>query len=174
VLNAALIGKRYGPFTCRVALEKMREYAFAIAGGAPTVGGLRTAPAGLDPSLWDERRARKNPYGGVIAFPTFAATFAMEAFAAALEDPKLADRPSRLAILHAAQEFELLDVIRPGDVLTTVGTIRDIIQTRKIGLVIIATESKNQDGQPVVKGTWTAAFRVRRKKPARRRSIRPR
>ena len=33
--NPKHIGKKYGPFTYAVGLEKMREFAYAISGGVP-------------------------------------------------------------------------------------------------------------------------------------------
>lgn len=150
------VGRKYGPYTYEVGLEKMREFAFAVSGGVPS-HGFGEPPEGLNPLLWDETYAKQSPYGSVIAFPTFAVTFAIKPFAAALSDPLLNINLVRL--VHGEQDFELFDVIRPGDVLTTIGTLTNLYEKSGMDFVVMVTESINASGKLVVRGTWTAVIR---------------
>lgn len=156
-LDPKHVGKSYGPYKYEVGLEKLREFAFAVAGGPPSVGFTGGPPAGLNPLLWDEEAAKKGPYGSVIAFPTFAVTFAIKPFGAAVGDPEVG--VNLLMLVHGEQEFEFFDVIRPGDVMTTTGKITKIYERNAMDFVVVETESKNQTGKLVVKGTWTAVIR---------------
>jgi hypothetical protein len=150
-VDPRFVGRTYGPFRYEVGLEKLREFAYAIAGGRPNVG-VAEVPEGLLPSLHDP-----NAPGGVVAFPTFAVNFAMVPFGAALKDPEV--KMDLLRLVHGEQEFEFGEVVRPGDVITTTGTITKIFQKAKMDFVTVETESKNQAGKLVVRGTWTAVIR---------------
>lgn len=156
-IDPKFIGRSYGPYKYEVGLEKVREFAYAVAGGAPSSGFTGGPPKGLNPLLWDEDAAKKGPYGQVIAFPTFAVTFAIKPFGAAITDPEVG--VNLLMLVHGEQEFEFFDVIRPGDVMTTTGTIKSIYEKAKMDFVVVETEAKNQAGKLVVKGTWTAVVR---------------
>jgi acyl dehydratase len=151
------IGKKYGPFHYTLGLEKMREFAYAVAGGVPTSALGATVPAGLNPLLWDEKVAQDGPYGSVVAFPTFPVAFAMRAFGEALTDPALGI--NLMMLVHGEQEFELFDVMRPGDVMSTTGTITQIYEKAGKDFVVVVTESKNQKDKLVVRGTWNAVIR---------------
>jgi acyl dehydratase len=155
-IDPSHVGKQYGPYRYQVGLEKMREFAYAIGGGIPSLGfGKR--PEGLSPLLYDEAAGKAGPYGSVIAFPTFAVTFTIAPFAAAVTDPKLGI--NLMMLVHGEQEFEFFDVMRPGDVMTTTGTLTDITDKAGKDFVTMVTESKNQKDALVVRGTWTAVIR---------------
>jgi hypothetical protein len=93
----------------------------------------------------------------VIAFPTFPVVFAIRPFVAAVTDPDLGI--NLLMLVHGEQEFELFDVIRPGDQITSTGVIADIYEKAGKDFLVVSTVSKNQTGQPVVGGAWTAVIR---------------
>jgi acyl dehydratase len=150
------LGRRYGPFRFTVGLEHLRDFVAATGGGVP--GRLfRTAPEGSHPWTWDEAAAASSPYGGLVAPPSFAATFAIEPFAAACTDPALGIDVRRL--VHGEQEFELLVPVRPGDVMTTTGEITDLRQRRSLDFIEVTTTSENQRGEAAVRGVWTAVIR---------------
>ncbi|MBI3185796.1 MAG: MaoC family dehydratase N-terminal domain-containing protein [Myxococcales bacterium] len=151
------IGKKYGPTRYEVGLEKMREFAYAVGGGVPTSSFGASAPSGLNPLLFDEQVAKDSPYGKPIAFPTFPVTFAMAPFGQAVTDPELGI--NLLMLVHGEQEFELFDAIHPGDVMTTTGTVTQIYEKAGKDFVVVVTESRNQKGKLVVRGTWTAVIR---------------
>jgi acyl dehydratase len=155
-LDPKNVGRTYGPYRYKLGLEKMKEFAFAIAGGLPSIG-WGGPPPGLDPVFYDEEAAKKGPHGAVVAFPTFAATFAIEPFTAAITDPQVG--VDLLMMVHGEQDFEFFDVMRDGDVMTTTGTIRRIDEKPSHETLVVETESKNQHGKLVVRGIWTAVIR---------------
>jgi acyl dehydratase len=155
-IDPRFVGKKYGPFRYQIGLEKMREFAYAVGGGVPA-SGFASAPEGLDPLFYDESAAKAGPHGSVIAFPTFAVTFAIAPFAAAVSDPELGI--NLLMLVHGEQEFEFFDVMRAGDVITTTGAIAQIYEKSQKDFLIVVSESKNQHQKPLVRGTWTAVIR---------------
>jgi acyl dehydratase len=155
-IDPKFVGKKYGPFTYQIGLEKMREFAYAVAGGVPS-SGFALAPEDLNPVLHDEKAARSGPYGSVIAFPTFAVTFAIAPFAAAVSDPELGIDLVR--VVHGEQEFEFFDVMKPGETIITTGVIKEIYEKSQKDFLIVVTESKNQAGRLLVRGAWTAVIR---------------
>jgi acyl dehydratase len=155
-VDASLIGRRWGPFLYTVGLEKLREYVAAISGGAPILG-LSGLPEDVHPVLHDEAAAALGPYRSVIGFPTFAVTFAMAPFGAALLDPALG--VDLLRLVHGEQDFEFLEVLRPGDVLTTHGELVEVTQHGRNEVLVVSTESTNQHGKPAVRGRFTGVIR---------------
>ena len=155
-LDRAFVGKKYGPFRYQLGLEKMREFASAVAGGVPS-SSLDFIPEGLHPLLYDEDAAKEGPYGCVIAFPTFAVNFAIAPFAAAVRDPELG--VNLLMVVHGEQEFEFFDVLRAGEVVTTTGSITQIYEKSQKDFLVVVTESKNAQGKLLLRATWTAVIR---------------
>lgn len=158
-LNAALVGRRYGPFRYEVGHEKVREFAVAVSGGVPSSGFMAgETPPGLHPWLYDAGAAAKGPYAGVIAMPNFAVVFAISAFGAACADAELG--VNLLMLVHGEQEFEWHGVIKPGDVMSTTGVISEISSKQSKDFLKVTTESRNQRGELVVAGTWLAVIRA--------------
>ncbi len=150
------LGRRYGPYSFHVGLQHMRDFVAAVGGGVP--GHVFSAPPGrCHPFTWDEAAARAGPHGGIVAPPTFAAAFAMEPFAQACSDPELSLNVLRL--VHGEQEMELLEPIRPGDVLSTDGVITRIQERNNLDFLEVTSTTTNQHGRVVVKGVWTAIIR---------------
>lgn len=157
-INRALIGRAYGPFRYEVGLEKIREFAFAVGGGVPSTGFLSSgAPVDLHPWLHDLAAGAESPHGSIIAMPNFAVVFAMAPFGAACSDPQLGI--DLLRLVHGEQDFEWCCTIKPGDVMMTSGTITDIYSKAGKDFFVVATESRNQRQDLVVKGRWTAVIR---------------
>jgi len=150
------LGRKYGPFTYELGLEKLREFAFAVGGGHPGMGASEP-PADLDPVLYDAEAGKESRHGSVIAFPSFAVVFAIRPFSAAATDPALG--LDLLRLVHGEQELEFLDVMRAGDVMTTRGEITRIFEKAGKDFLTVVTESTNQAGKLVVRGTWTAIIR---------------
>jgi acyl dehydratase len=136
--------------------EKMREYAVAISGGVPSY--LSTGlPEDLHPVLHDEAAAASSAWGALIAFPMFAVLFSIAPAQAALLDPAMEVDVFR--VLHGEQEFEFREVLRPGDVLLTTGTLESRTVRGNNELFIIRTDSVNQHGRLAVRGRFTAFVR---------------
>ena len=105
-IDKKYIGKNYGPTTYVVGAEKLREFAYAISGGVPSMGFTGTgAPKGLNPLLHDAAAAKAGPYGDLIGLPNFAVVFSIAPFGQAVTDPELvrrcADRWGSQAIVVA-------------------------------------------------------------------------
>ncbi len=150
------LGRRYGPFVFTVGLEHVKGFAAATGGGVPgRVFSCR--PDRAHPFTWDEGAAKAGPHGGIVAPPTFAATFAIEPFAQASSDPGLALNVLRL--VHGEQDLELLEPIRPGDALTTTGEITRIQERGSLDFLEVTTTTTNQHGRVAVRGVWTAIIR---------------
>jgi hypothetical protein len=144
------IGNKYGPTTYVVGAEKLREFAYAVGGGVPSMGfSGQGAPKDLLPALWQG--------GEIVGFPSFCNVFAIAPFGQAVSDPKLGI--NLLMLVHGEQEYEFLEPIRPGDVIASTGEITDIFEKQAKDFVTVVTESKNQHGKLVVRGRWLAVIR---------------
>jgi acyl dehydratase len=150
------VGRRYGPFRTTVCAERIRDFATAVAGGVPGIFG---SAGGDSPHPWtvDEEAARASPHGSLVAPPTFGVTFAMKPFALACGDPEIGLDLVRL--LHAEQEFEYGAAVRPGDVLTTHGEVVEVRSKGSLDFLVVRSETRNQGGETVLVGRWTAVVR---------------
>ncbi len=150
------LGRRYGPFVFTVGLQHVKDFAAATGGGVPG-RAFSSPPPSAHPFTWDEQAARAGRHGDIVAPPTFAAAFAMEPFARACADPELA--LNLLRLVHGEQELQLLEPVRPGDVLTTVGEITRIQERGNLDFLEVTTTTTGAHGRPVVRGVWTAIIR---------------
>jgi acyl dehydratase len=155
-LDRKHLGRRYGPYRFTVGLEHVRDFVAATGMGVPG-RVLRAPPEGAHPWTWDEEAAATSPYGGLVAPPAFAATFAIEPFSAACTDPALGIDLVRL--VHGEQAFQWFGPIRPGDVLTTTGEITDLRERGPLDFLEVTTTSVDARGELVVRGVWTAVIR---------------
>ena len=155
-IDARHLGRRYGPYRFEVGLERIRDFVAAVGGGVP--GRVFSAPPpDPHPFTWEEAAARASRHRGLVAPPAFATAFAIQPFAVACSDPELGLNVLRL--VHGEQEFELFEVIRPGDVIETVGEITRIQERGDLDFLEVTTTSTNQHGRLVVRGVWTAIVR---------------
>ncbi|HET9598242.1 MAG TPA: MaoC family dehydratase N-terminal domain-containing protein [Anaeromyxobacteraceae bacterium] len=148
------LGRRYGPYRYTVGLEEIRDFAAVLAGGAPGRVFAGEPPERPHPWHVDEEAGRASPHGSIIAPPTFVVRFAMTPFAHACSDPSLGI--DLVKVLHGEQAFELGDVVRPGDVIETVGEIAELYEKAGKDFMTIRSTSTNQRGKVVAIGTWKA------------------
>jgi acyl dehydratase len=156
-VDRAHLRRRYGPYVYGVGREDLRNFTAAIAGGIPGRAFASHTPEQAHPFTWDEDAARAGPHGALVGAPGFAATFAIEPFAAAVSDPALGLDLVRL--LHGEQELEWLEPVRPGDRLETIGEITRLDERGNMDVVEVTTTTTNQHGRIVVRGVWTAVIR---------------
>jgi len=144
-LDKKFIGRTYGPLTYEIGLEKAKEYARAIKNE--------------DPHYLDQEFALTTKYGGVIVPPTFAVVCAGQLAAPFFLDPEL--KLDLMMLVHGEQAFEFYEVMRPGDVITTSGSIANIENKEKLDTVSLEGICTNQHGTVVCKATFTFAIRKR-------------
>jgi acyl dehydratase len=137
------VGKTFAPVTYAVGREKVREYAYAVG---------ETNPLHLDPEA-----ARAAGHRDVVAPPMFAAVYASPAVTPAFFDPEIGIDFARM--VHGGQEFAWGEPVCAGDSITTEAAVKDIYERGGMGFYVFESVSRNQDGQEVVRGTWTNIVR---------------
>lgn len=100
----ALVGKDSPPFSIEVDRSELRKFAAAVAFPAPP-----------NPLYGDEKYARHARFGGLIAHPTFCTSFRWLGGPLEALTPIL---PAYRVGMNGGNEYEFLEPIRPGDVLT--------------------------------------------------------
>jgi acyl dehydratase len=136
-------GKTYPPFEYEVGREKIREYAFAVGE--------------QDPVHHDGAAAQAAGFRNVVAPPMFAVVYSAGAVAPAILDPEVGINFARM--LHGSQEFEWDEPVCAGDTITTETTLEDLYERTGMEFYVFKSVSKNQDGNEVVRGTWTNIVR---------------
>jgi acyl dehydratase len=142
-VNQAAIGKQFPAFKYEVGKEKIAEYAHAVGEDNPV--------------YFDRDKAKEAGFRDVPAPPMFAVVYSAGSVAPGILDP---DVGINLAMMvHGAQEFVWGEPVCSGDVITTETSVKDISEKRGLGFYVFESVSRNQDGQEVVRGTWTNIVR---------------
>jgi acyl dehydratase len=87
----------------------------------------------------------------------FAVVYSAGSFAPAIFDPEVGINFAMM--VHGSQEFEWGEPVCSGDVISTATSVKDISERGGMGFYVFETVSTNQDGQEVVRGTWTNIVR---------------
>jgi len=141
--DTSKIGKSYPPFEYEVGREKIREYANAIGEESDV--------------HQDGEAARAAGFRNVVAPPMFAVVYSAGAMAPAILDPELGINLPMM--LHGSQEFVWDQPVCAGDTITTEATVKDISEKDDKSFFVFESVSTNQEGQEVVRGTWTNIVR---------------
>lgn len=141
---SASVGKTHRPFEYEVGREKIREYANAVGEANPV--------------YHDPAAARAAGFRSVVAPPMFCVVYSAGAMGPAILDPELGI--NLMLMVHGSQEFEWGEPVVAGDVITTQATTKDIFEKNGMTFYVFESESKNQDGETTVKGTWTNIVRA--------------
>ena len=142
-VNESAIGKSFPPFAYEVGKEKIGEYARAVGEDNPV--------------YFDRERAKAAGFRDVPAPPMFAVVYSSGSVAPAIFDP---DVGINFALMvHGGQEFAWGEPVCAGDVITTETSVKDISEKGGMGFYVFESVSRNQDGQEVVRGTWTNIVR---------------
>jgi acyl dehydratase len=142
-IKTEAIGKTYVPATYTVGREKIREYASAI--GAE------------NPVHHDAGAAKAAGYRDVVAPPMFCVVYSSRAMGPAVLDPEVGiNFPT---MVHGAQVFEWGEPVCAGDEITTFAKVTEIYEKGGMGFYVFESLSSNQDGDEVVRGTWTNIVR---------------
>jgi acyl dehydratase len=136
-------GKTYEPSTYEVGLEKIREYSNAV---------------GETEAVHHDREAAKSAgFRDVVAPPMFAVVYSAGAMGPAILDPELGI--NLMMMLHGSQEFVWGEPVCAGDSITTTASLKDLYDKDDKAFYVFESVSENQDGQEVVRGTWTNIVR---------------
>jgi acyl dehydratase len=142
-LKTDAVGKEWPGSTYQVGREKIKEYASAV---------------GIDnPVHFDVEAARAAGFRDVVAPPMFAVVYSSPAMAPAILDPEV--ELNFAAMVHGGQEFEWDEPACSGDEVTTTAKCLSIEEKDGKGFYVFETNSVNQDGAQVVRGTWTLIVR---------------
>jgi acyl dehydratase len=142
-VDATARGKRFPPFEYEIGKEKIREFAQAV---------------GEDNAVYfDRAAARSAGMRDVAAPPMFAVVYSAGAVGPALFDPQVGINFALM--VHGGQEFVWGEPVCSGDTITTVAECKDIFEKDGKGFYVFETISTNQDGDEVVRATWTNIVR---------------
>lgn len=136
-------GKTFPAYEYEVGKEKIREFAEAVGEDNPV--------------YFDRDAAKAAGFRDLPAPPMFAVVYSRGAMGAALFDPDVGIDFAML--VHAGQEFEWGDVVCAGDTISTVVEVKDIYEKGPMGFYVFESVSRNQDGEGVVRGTWSNIVR---------------
>ena len=142
-VNQSAIGKSFPPFEYEVGKEKIAEYARAVGEDNPV--------------YFDREEAKQAGFRDVPAPPMFAVVYSAGSVAPGIVDPEVGINLAMM--VHGAQEFVWGEPVCSGDVITTETSVKDISEKRGLGFYVFESVSRNQDGQEVVRGTWTNIVR---------------
>jgi acyl dehydratase len=137
------VGNTYPPYEYEVCKEKIREFANAI--GA------------TDPVHHDREAAKAAGFRDVVAPPMFAVVYSAGSVGPLIFDPEIGINFALM--LHGGQEFVWSEPVCSGDTISTATTVKEIYEKDGKGFYVFESVSENQDGQEVVRGTWTNIVR---------------
>ncbi|HZI92440.1 MAG TPA: MaoC family dehydratase N-terminal domain-containing protein [Thermoleophilaceae bacterium] len=136
-------GKTFPPADYEVGKEKIREYAQAV---------------GEENEVYfDREQAKAAGFRDIPAPPMFAVVYSAGAMAPAIFDPEV--KMNFAAMVHGGQEFVWGEPVCAGDAISTAVEVKDISERDGKGFYVFESVSTNQDGDEVVRGTWTNIVR---------------
>ena len=131
--DTSVIGREFDRYTYCVTKEEIAEFAASLGD--------------TNPLYTDEEYAKRTPYGGIIAPPTFCVAFRSRAN---LPDLKLSYGKRGF---DGGKECLLYQPIRPGDTITGIDCIAEVYEKtgRSGNMIFIVRESAftNQHGEKV-------------------------
>ena len=142
-LKTDAVGREWGGTTYQVGREKIKEYANAL--------GIE------NPVHFEFGAAREAVFRDVVAPPMFAVVYSGPAMGPVMFDPEVG--MNFAAMVHGGQQFEWGEPACSGDEITTSAKCLEIFEKDGKGFYVFETNSTNQNGDRVVKGTWTNIVR---------------
>ena len=142
-LKTDAVGKEWPGTTYQAGREKIKEYATAL--------GIE------NPVHFEVEAARAAGFRDVVAPPMFAVVYSGPALGPVLFDPDVA--MNFAAMVHGGQEFAWDEPACSGDEITTSTKCLSIEERDGKGFYVFETNSVNQDGAQVARGTWTLIVR---------------
>ena len=142
-LDTEAKGKTFAPVSFDVDAGRIRAYAEAI--GAE------------NPVHHDADAAREQGFRDLVAPPMFAVVYSAPAMGPAILDPEVG--MNFAAMVHGGQEFLWGEPVCAGDTISTGVEVKDIREQDGKGFYVFESVSENQEGQEVVRATWTNIVR---------------
>jgi acyl dehydratase len=136
-------GKTYQPFEYEVGKEKIREYAMAVGEENPV--------------YFDRDKAKEAGFRDIPAPPMFAVVYSAGSVGPAVLDPEVGI--NFMMMVHGGQEFLWGEPVCAGDTITTETEVKDITERDDKAFYVFESVSRNQEGQEVVRATWTNIVR---------------
>ena len=119
---------------------------------AEHVAAFARALGDENPLYRDPDAARRGPFGGIVAPPTYPIAFMTQAMAGGM-DTFLELGLNFMTLVHGEQEFEYVRPIKAGETLTLTGRIADIYEktgsSGTLDFVVLETEARDGGGQAV-------------------------
>jgi len=142
-VNTEAVGKEWPAATYQASRAKIAEYANVI--GAE------------NPVHFEKDAALAAGFREVVAPPMFCVVYSAPAMGPAILDPEVG--MNFAAMVHGSQEFEWGEPVCSGDEITTTPRCLEIYEKDGKGFYVFESISVNQDGEQVVRGTWTNIVR---------------
>ena len=143
-VNADSVGKRYPPYAYEVGKEKIREYAWAVGEDNPV--------------YFDREQAQAAGFRDVPAPPMFAVVYSGGAVGPAVLDPEVGINFAMMVHGGAGVRLGRAGLRRRHDHHRRPRS-RTSTSAGGMGFYVFESVSRNQDGQEVVRGTWTNIVR---------------
>jgi acyl dehydratase len=137
------VGKTYPPHEYEVGREKIREYANAVGETSQV--------------YFDRAAAQAAGFRDVVAPPMFAVVYSAGSVGPPIFDEEIGIDFMRM--VHGGQEFSWSEPVCAGDTITTETTFKDFSEKDGRKFYVFESVSRNQEGQEVVRGTWTNIVR---------------
>jgi acyl dehydratase len=141
-VDTANVGKTYEPATFEVEADRIRAYAEAVHEDNPV--------------YHDAGAAKEAGFRDQVAPPMFAVVYSAPAMGPPIMET-IGDGLPRM--VHGGQEFVWGEPVCAGDTITTEATVKEIYEKDGKAFYVFESVSKNQDGQEVVRATWTNIVR---------------
>jgi acyl dehydratase len=142
-VNTEAVGKEWPAATYQASRAKIAEYANVI---------------GAENQVhFDKDAALAAGFREVVAPPMFCVVYSAPAMGPAILDPEVG--MDFAAMVHGSQEFEWGEPVCSGDEITTTPRCLEIYEKDGKGFYVFESTSVNQDGEQVVRGTWTNIVR---------------
>jgi acyl dehydratase len=141
-LDTSKKGTTYDPVTFEVSADRIAQYADAVHEENPV--------------HHDAEAAKQAGFRDVVAPPMFAVVYSAPAMGAPIWET-IGEAIPRM--VHGGQEFVWGEPVVAGDTITTQVEVKDIYEKDGKGFYVYESVSQNQDGQEVVRATWTNIVR---------------
>jgi len=119
---------------------------------AEHVAAFARALGDENPLYLDPEAARRGPFGGLVAPPTYPIAFMTQAMSGGM-DTFLELGLNFMTLVHGEQEFEHVRPIKVGETLTLTGRIADVYEktgsSGTLDFVVLETELKDAAGKVV-------------------------